>query len=176
MKGRVYQLSARLCHILLAISEALVTEPPDLVIHDRDGQLIARMTLILREFPRLQRLGFVLGILFFDYTPFLFGYGMRRFVHLTAAVRQDYVQRWLICKNNVLREVFKGIRGLVLVCYFSHTDIWKHIGYDPFGHVTKRIQLRRELTGQHIPDLQPTESPASSEASAHAPTETPLPS
>jgi hypothetical protein len=135
-----------------------VSDPPDLLIHGRDDQLITRMTLILREFPRLQRLGFVLGILFFDYAPFLFGCGARRFVNLPPTVQQDYVQRWLDCRSSVLRETCKGIRGLVLVCYFSHTDIWKYIGYDPVGHVHERIRLRRELTGQSIPDLKTTEN------------------
>lgn len=148
-----FRLSARLQHIILTVTNTLVKDPVDLVIHNKESRLITRIEQILQQFPTIQRVGICLGIWFFDRAPFIFGFGMRRFVNLEVDARRQYVTAWSRTHSTILHELFKGIRGLVLVCYFSHTDIWDYIGYTPHDYVSKRIQLRRELTGETIPDL-----------------------
>jgi hypothetical protein len=135
------------------VAGTLVKDPVDLIIHNKENRLIARIETILQQFPGIQRFGMCLGILFFDRAPFIFGFGIRRFVNLQEEERKRYVASWSHTHSTLLHELFKGIRGLVLVCYFSHTDIWNYIGYTPHQYVGERIQLRRNLTGETIPDL-----------------------
>lgn len=155
MNETSFKVSARIRLILLAVAATLVREPADLIIHNKEERLIHRMQLILAQFPSPQRFFMCLGILFFDRVPFLFGFGLRRFVNMGDAARQQYVKAWSHTRSTLLHELYKGIRGLVLVCYFSHTDIWNYIGYTPHAFVSDRIALRRQMTGETIPDLAP---------------------
>lgn len=153
MANDSFHVSARIKNILLAVAATLVKDPADLVIHNRDDRLITRIETILHHFPALQRFFMCLGILAFDRLPFFWGYGLRRFVNLREDMRKDYAHAWMHSRFVLLHELFKGIRGLVLVCYFSHTDIWNYIGYTPHSYVSDRINLRRQITSEKIPDL-----------------------
>lgn len=140
-----YQLPERAKAVLLALARALVTEPPELVIRDRDGFYIERCRMLLAEFPRFNRFFFILILYVFDRVTFLFGFGIARFVHLKPESQRLYAERWLHARNVSLREVFKGVRGIAMICYFSHPDVWAYIGYDPKAHVAERISLREEI-------------------------------
>lgn len=145
METQAYQVPLRAQKIILALGQALITEPDDLVIHDKDGQMIERCRALLAEFPKLYRLGFILGLYIFDRIPFLFGFGLRRFVNLGIEAQKRYAQRWQTTRNHYLLEFFKSLNGMVMVVYFSHHDVWNYIGYHPKAHVQERIALRDEV-------------------------------
>ena len=140
-----YQLSERAKKILAVLARALITEPPELVIHDKEASYLERCRTILAEFPRFNRILFVMLLYIFDRMTFLFGFGMARFVHLKPESQRLYTARWLHAKHDLVREVFKGIRGIAMISYFSHPDVWTYVGYDPKRHVSERIQLREDL-------------------------------
>lgn len=140
-----YQIPERAKAVLVALARALITEPPELVIRDKESSYLERCRLLLAEFPRLSRFFFILILYFFDRATVLFGFGIARFVHLKPESQRLYAERWLHAKSVTLREIFKGVRGIAMVCYFSHPDVWAYIGYDPKAHVAERIKLREEI-------------------------------
>lgn len=148
MDAQAYQVPSRAQKIILALSQALITEPDDLVIQDKDNQMIERCRALLAEFPKLYRLGFIFGLYVFDRIPFFFGFGVRRFVNLGIDAQKRYANRWQTTKNHYLLEFFKSLNGMVMMVYFSHTDVWKYIGYHPKAHVEERIALRNEILRQ----------------------------
>jgi hypothetical protein len=158
MKSTLYYIPHRARAILLSLSTALITEPQDLVIHNKENELINRCEMTLREFPPFIRFGFTMMIYLFDLMPLFFGFGPRRFVSLKLEKKKRYVERWLHTKYATLREAFKGMRGLVMVCYFSHHDIWNYIGYHPGAHVAERIQLRKEIMQKNSEEAKKTET------------------
>jgi len=145
MSSNVYQIPPRAKRILTALSYALVTEPPELIIKNRDEELIRRCESILKEFPFLLRIGFTLGVYVFDRVTFLFGFGFRRFVNLKANRQKEYAQKWLLSRVHLIRDIMAGLRGMLMICYFSHKDIWEYIEYDPVSHAKERIALREKL-------------------------------
>lgn len=160
METQAYQVSLHAQKILLALGRALITEPDDLVIRDKEAQMIERCRALLAEFPKLFRLGFLLGLFVFDRIPFLFGLGFHRFVNLEIAAQKRYAQRWQTTKNHYLLEFFKSLHGLVMMVYFSHPDVWNYIGYYPKKHVQERIALRQEiLRREKMGGVAPQEMP-----------------
>ena len=145
MKKKPFHFSLRARRILIALRTALITAPEDLQITDCDDQLILRCEMLVREFPKLFRLGFVMGIYLFDRISILFGSGFRRFIHLNIEKRKRYVEKWLTSSRPFLRDIFTGLRGIIMVSYFSHQDVWRYIGYDPKAHALERKTLREKL-------------------------------
>lgn len=140
-----YRLPQRLKTILLFLAKALINEPADLVVQDKEGAYLRRCEIMLGEFHWLNRFFFVMTIYFFDRAAFLFGFGLARFIHLKPESQKKYLHFWLTTKSVFLREAFKGIRGIAMMAYFSHPDVWQYIGYDPKAFVAERIRLREEL-------------------------------
>lgn len=140
-----YQLPARAKDILVNLSYALITEPADLVLAARDGELIMRAEALIREMPKLLRLGLIFGIYFFDRLTFLFGFGLGRFVRLGREGQRLYALRWLNSRVSLFHDIMTGLRGLLMICYFSHHDVWRYIGYDPATHARERVALRQSL-------------------------------
>ncbi len=140
-----YKMPARAGEILIKLREALITEPPDLIVTNKDTELIERIELLLGEFQPLFRFFFILGIYFFDKATFLFGYGLRRFIHMDLVRRENYAQYWLTGRFTVCRDIISGMRGLVMLAYFSHHDVWRYIDYDPAGHAQRKISMREDL-------------------------------
>lgn len=145
MSQSLFFISARSRAIFLALASALITVPSDLTIRNCDNELINRCEILLREFPKINRFFFLLSISIFDLLPLFFGLGPHRFIHLSAENKRAYVEKWLMVKSPLKREFFKGVRGIIMVSYFSHKDIWEYIGYRPTEHIKERIQMRQRL-------------------------------
>ena len=146
MNNKPYQLSSRAQKIMLALREGFIAEPDDFNIAGRDEQLITRLQITLREFPIIYRIAFIFNLFLFDRITFLFGVGIRRFIHLKREKKVKYVQKWMCCRFFVLREMIKGFRGIIMMAYFSHKDVCRYIDYDPVQHVTERRELRTRMT------------------------------
>lgn len=145
MKKKPFHFGLRARRILIALRTALITDPKDLMIEDCDDQMILRCEILVGEFPKLFRVGFVLGIFLFDRITFWFGFGLRRFVNFNVDKRKRYVEKWLNSPRPLWRDIFTGLRGIVMMTYFSHPDVWRYIGYDPKAHAAERINLRNQL-------------------------------
>jgi hypothetical protein len=142
---KVFKLSSSIQKIIIALSDTLITQPQELTITDRDAQLIKRCETLLREFPKLMRFGFLFALHAFNQLPFLFGFGTKGFCGLSLPKKRLYAKKWLNNRFNLLREAYKGFRGIVMYCYFSHHDVWDYIGYHPKQHIEGKIKLREEI-------------------------------
>jgi hypothetical protein len=153
MSAKPYKIPMRAAQIILMISRALVFEPEDLNISNRDDALLRRCRSVLQELPVMYRMGFVMGIYLFDMCACIFGCGFKRFVHLSADKQSQYLDKCLTNKMFTVRNIMSGLRGLVMVCYFSIPEVGAYIGYDPHTHVAERIALREKLlkTSAHRP-------------------------
>lgn len=141
----IYQLSESIKKILIALLGALIVEPTDLVVRNKEDVFLKKIETLVREFPRFTRFGFLFLLILFDRLPFFFNLGFTRFVNLDFTKQQKYVTRWHDTPSTVLREIFKTIRGIVMVAYFSHHDVWNYIDYDPKKHAAERIALRHKI-------------------------------
>lgn len=140
-----FKLSKRVRKILVSLAEALIVEPHDLEISQKEEEMLRRCELLMREMPGYFRFILNLAFFFFNNMTILFGFGIRDFTSLPLEAKQIYTDRWLKTKMTILREIFKALRGLVMMTYFSHPDVWRYIGYDPAGHVKERIALRETI-------------------------------
>lgn len=140
-----YRFSRRSRDILVALSDALIEEPSDIVIPDKHEQMLSRCEILLFEMHPFFRLGFVLSLWLFDLFALFWNLELTRFINMTVERRRDFVVFWERTRNPFMREFFKALRTLIMLTYFSHTDIWKYIGYDPRAHVQDRIALRKNI-------------------------------
>lgn len=145
MSDRIFHFSISVRNILLGLRDALITAPEELVIRDADDQLIERCETLVREFPWHIRFGFIFGIYLFDRLSWLFGFGFKRSVNMETEQRKRYAQKWLSSPKPLWRDIITGLRGIIMISYFSHKDVWKYIGYDPKSHVKERIEIRQSL-------------------------------
>lgn len=145
MKKPPYRLSPALQKILVSLANALITKPDDCPIHDQDGALLKRAETLIREFPKLFRLTFILGLHLFEHLTFFFGFGAKKFTSLRLSQQQKYIESWMESRFTPVREIFKGFRGIILVCFFSHPDVYDYIGYHPREQAEQKIKLRQEL-------------------------------
>ncbi|MBU0505545.1 MAG: hypothetical protein ABII18_11175 [bacterium] len=145
MSAKPYQIPKRAAQIILAISRALVFEPEDLNIPNRDEALLQRCRSILQELPVMYRMGFVMGIYLFDLCAFLFGCGFKRFISLSYEKQCQYLDKCLTNKMFTVRNIMSGMRGLIMICYFSMPEVSAYIGYNPNKHVKERLALREKL-------------------------------
>ncbi len=145
MQGKPYKISNRTKEVLIAVSRVLIKEPHDLEIQNRDEAYVERCQAVLREFPALLRRLFALGLYIFDRFGFFFVCSLKRFSHMKSETQEKYITKCVHSRLASIRDFYTGLRGLVMICYFSHPDVSKYIGYDPKGHVEERKQLRKKL-------------------------------
>ncbi len=139
--------------VLLVLAVNLAPPSPALDIEGIGEEIIRGSSRLIGEFPKLFRWGFFMGIRLFEYIPFFFGYGPKRFTNLKPALQMRYVNSWASCRVIPLREFFKTIKAMVLMVYFSDKRVWAYIGYDPTPHLQERMALRGEVLKKYnIPD------------------------
>lgn len=131
--------------VLIALTDALVEEPADITIHNRNDGLIGRCEIVLFEMQPFLRWGFVVSLWFFNILAIFWHMQFRSFVNMEPEDRRQFVNFWLHTRNPLLREFFKSLRALIMMVYFSHHDVWRYIGYDPRAHVEDRLKLRESL-------------------------------
>lgn len=145
IQARPFEFSERVRKIIISIADAFIDIPDDLTINNKNDELIDRCQKIIRQFPFVMRIGFILGILLFDRLTLFFGFGFRRFAQLNISEQREYVGKWMNSPSHSLRNLITGLRGFVMVTFFSHKDIWKYINYEPVGHSQAKIALREKL-------------------------------
>lgn len=123
-----------------------LTGPTDAIpLEDMVIKVLSGMRKILFGFQTLYRVGFVLGIMAFEWCPFAFGFGFCRFSLLSFESQEKYCHSWSESRFYTFREFFKSLKGLAMLAYFSEPKVWAYIGYDPEPHIKKRIIMRQEF-------------------------------
>lgn len=134
--------------ILIQGFRHLVPSPSDFPLEALEDKVLACCHRLVAQMTPLFRLGFRLGMWFFDHLCFLFGLGFKKFTNLSFDDQKRYLDRW---ENGpvITQEFFKSFRGVILMAFYSDARVWSYIGYDPRPHLDERIALKQKL------DLEP---------------------
>jgi len=97
----------------------------------------------LKYFPVHLKWGTILGMLLLELGPLIFNGKLKSFSKMNPAEQEKYVKSWINSRMQIRRELIKGIKGLVMVAYYSHPLVMGHIGYDLQNHI-------REATAREI--------------------------
>ena len=134
-------------HVMIALSRILVPPNPDVDMAGFEEDLAYNCARMIWELPAVFRFGFCVVVRLFDWFPFLFGFGLKRFSSLAPEFQAKYVDTWAESTLVPCREFFKTLKAMVMLVYFSDQRIWKYINYNPKPHLEERIELRKRILG-----------------------------
>src|SRR5690606_36600427 len=118
-----FAFSPSISRILLALARTLVPPPSgDFDAAEQEG-ILRDCTRVVFGMPPLYRWGFVRILRIFNFLPFAFGIGFRRFVSLDADRQLQYVDSWALSRREIFRETTKTFKGLIMVVCFSDKKI-----------------------------------------------------
>jgi hypothetical protein len=120
--------------ILRALTEVVMPrgETFDMDLTDHVLEFIDRY---VGFFPIHLKIGFPLGLLLLEFGPLIFMRRFKRFSKMSLDEREEYVKGWIDSKMALRRDLLKGVKGLVMVAFYSHPKAMEHIGYDIENHV-----------------------------------------
>ena len=107
------------------------------------GYILDYIDGYLKYFPVHLRWGTLLGMLLLEWGPPFFKGKLKRFSGMSLSGREESVKGWINSRRQIRRELIKGIKGLVMVAYYSHPLVMEHIGYDLQSHI-------REVTAKEM--------------------------
>lgn len=139
------QLSAALRKILLHSFRVLAPHSDKIELSGIEEKILSDCQAILGEMMPLFRRGFLFGLWLLEHLCFLFGFGFKKFTHLSPEAQKKYLESWDHSRWVSFREFFKSLRGLILMSFYSDPRVWAYIGYDPLPHLEERIELRQKL-------------------------------
>ncbi len=98
-----------------------------------------------RQMPRLLRVLFPIGLWLLEWGALVLGPSLVPFSSMSLARRERYVMSWVRSRSHIRRDLIKGVKGLVLICYYSDPQVTKLLGYAVEEHVqlVKSERLRR---------------------------------
>jgi len=99
----------------------------------------------VRYMPRLFRVLFPIGLALLELGAFLLGPSLVPFSMMSIARRERYVDGWVHARWRLRRDLIKGVKGLVLVAYYSDPKVCAYLGYRVEEHVqlVKAERLKR---------------------------------
>lgn len=135
--------------VLRGMIEVLVPDDP------ATGVSAAEMTDEVEEgfermvghMPPLLRKLFPLGLFAVEWGTLLFARTLRPFSRLARPDQERYLDGWMRSRFALRREMFKGVKAVCLMTYYSDRRVWAHIGYDPDPYVAEVIERRNRTYG-----------------------------
>ncbi len=88
-------------------------------------------------FPLLLKIGFPLGLLLLERGTLIFMGKWQGFSKLDIVNRERCVKGWIDSRWQLRRELIRGVKGIVMLAYYSHPDVMEHIEYDIAGHIAE---------------------------------------
>lgn len=124
--------------ILRALAEVVMPRGKNfnLDLNDYSVDIIDRY---VGYFPPHLKLGFPLGLMLLEFGPILYMRRFRRFSNMSLEDREKYVELWVDSNSAARRDLIKGVKGLVLVAFYSHPSVMEYIGYDIEAHVAAAL-------------------------------------
>lgn len=104
----------------------------------------------VRYMPRLFRTLFPVGLMLLELGAFVFGPSLVPFSLMGATRRARYVDGWVHAGWRLRRDLIKGVKGLVLLAYYSDPGVAAYLGYAVEDHA--RLVAAERLT-RHAHDL-----------------------
>ena len=89
----------------------------------------------VRHMPRLLRTLFPVGLLMLELGTFVLVPSLLPFSLLSPGRRERYVDGWVHARWRLRRDLIKGVKGLVLMAYYSDPRVQTYLGYAVDEHV-----------------------------------------
>ncbi|MFH1130907.1 MAG: hypothetical protein V1754_06200 [Pseudomonadota bacterium] len=102
------------------------------------------------HFPRILRFLFPFGLYLLEYGTWFFCFSWRKFSKLSPERRALYIDGWAKSRFLLKRELFKGIKGLALLAFYSQPRIAEILGYRCEEWIVFAKRRRLEQHGDDI--------------------------
>lgn len=134
---------------LVSFAYACIPEVRSLIPPEKMARVIQEDTyLMLFHLPVFMQRVLKIGMMVFEWTPLLWGFGFKRFSKMTEETQLAYINDWTYSRLAPKRDLVKGLRALVMTVTCDQEPVWNYIGYAPEKHIQDRIQLRQKITGE----------------------------
>ncbi len=100
--------------------------------------------------PRLFRLLFPVGLMLLELGAFVLGPSLVPFSFMSEKRRARYVNSWVHAGWQLRRDLIKGVKGLVLVKYYSDPKVCAYLGYQVEEHVQLVTAERLKRHGHEL--------------------------
>jgi hypothetical protein len=104
----------------------------------------------VRYMPKLFRLLFPVGLMMLELGAFLLGPSLVPFSLMSAERRARYVNGWVHAGWRLRRDLIKGVKGLVLVKYYSDPRVCAYLGYAVEEHAQLVTAERLKRHGHQL--------------------------
>ncbi len=131
-------------YILRAMTDVLLPRNEKLRVECTDD-LVNFVDNFVRYLPPLLKLGFPIGVWIFQFAAILWSGLPLPFTMLSRERQERYMAGWTESRFWWKRDMMKGLKGVVLMGFYQHPEVMRHIHYDPVSHV-QTIQARRLAT------------------------------
>lgn len=128
---------------LIALSPIFLPNQDNLDFRPQYEGLSKRCFHFMKQFSTLGRLAFFWTLRFFEWFPFLFGFGLSRFSSLSQSLQEKYVDQWFHSRFLARREFMKGVKSLIMIHLLSDPAVWDYIECQPEVHIKERIKMRQ---------------------------------
>ena len=128
---------------LMSISRAIA--PIEIGIEALDTYVLEQIEAQVRQFPRFHRLGFCLGLYFIELGAFVGGWGLVPFSLLSRKRATKRLYRMLHSRITPVRLLINGLRVLVCLSAYGHTEVERWFGFERRAWRKQRIATRKAL-------------------------------
>ena len=144
-----FQFSMLNRRTLLAVSRAI--GPIEVGVEALDIYVLEQIESQVRQFPRLHRLGFCLGLYFIELGGFIGGWGLLPFSLLKRDRATKRLYRLLHSRLTPIRLLANGLRVLVCLSAYGHTEVERWFGFERRAWRKQRIATRQVLMDRISP-------------------------
>jgi hypothetical protein len=153
-----FQFSVLNRRTLLAISRAIA--PIEVGVEALDVYILEQIEAQMRQFPRLHRLGFCLGLYFIELGGFIGGWGLLPFSLLKRDRATNRLYRLLHSRLTPIRLLVNGLRVLVCLSAYGHTEVERWFGFERRAWRKQRIATRQVLMDRvGVQEIAPVPEP-----------------
>lgn len=134
--------------LVLALCEVVLPVIPQLNHLEFAERIAGDLDDFLKEFPPALAVGFRFNLVVFKYAGCLHWRYHKPFTRLSLEKKQRYCEGWNHSGIYPIRELFKGIKGLLLLHYYDYPEVRAEIGYPIEKHRDKKIRERKKVAGK----------------------------
>ena len=128
--------------------------PIEIGIEGLDESVVDQLEVQLRRFPRIHRLGFVLGLSFLEWGGPLGVWGLKPFSMLSRDQATGRLYLLLKSRFKPVSHLVNGLRILVCLSVYGRTDVEQWFGFERRRWRDQRIQLRARLLDVNNEEIQ----------------------
>ncbi len=138
--------------------------PIEIGVQGLDVYVVNQIESQVRCFPRLHRLGFLIGLSFLEWGPWAGGWGFLPFSLLKRDKATQRLYKLLESRFTPVSLLVNGLRVLVCLSAYGHSEVEQWFGFERRRWRAQRIKTRQrlissmggEISGEHHTHIPPT--------------------